>query len=125
MYGDVLRVIRSNLHCTLFFHFLFNLTRSCAALSRALRRSQHGQILINACCAILCLYLAFVISGFATNVPALCAISAALVHYFMLTYFMWTAAEAVFLYIQLVKVLGNKIKRFSLKAGLISWCKSS
>ena len=60
-------------------------------------------------------------AAYSKSVPALCGISAALVHYFMLVYFMWTAAEAVFLFIKLVKVLGNKINHFTLKAGLLSW----
>lgn len=62
------------------------------------------------------------VAGYTTSVPAMCGFSAALVHYFMLVYFMWTLAEAVFLYIKLVKVLGNNVNRFSLKAGLVSWC---
>ena len=74
-------------------------------------------------CALLCLYVVFVMSANATPVPALCGTSAALVHYFMLMYFMWTAAEAVFLYIKLVRILGKKIRRFTLKAVLVAWRK--
>ena len=92
-------------------------------LPRPLRRSEHGQVLINMSSALLCLYMVFLMAAYTTSVPALCGISAALVHYFMLVYFMWTAAEAVFLYMKLVKVLGSKVTWFPLKAGLVSWCK--
>eukprot|EP00731_Ephydatia_muelleri_P032625 Em0024g169a len=89
--------------------------------SKPLRKSEHGTVLINISCALLCLYIVFLMAAYSKSVPALCGISAALVHYFMLVYFMWTAAEAVFLFIKLVKVLGNKINHFTLKAGLLSW----
>eukprot|EP00731_Ephydatia_muelleri_P016507 Em0009g931a len=89
--------------------------------SKPLRKSEHGTVLINMSCALLCLYIVFLMAAYSKSVPALCGISAALVHYFMLVYFMWTAAEAVFLFIKLVKVLGNKINHFTLKAGLLSW----
>eukprot|EP00731_Ephydatia_muelleri_P011149 Em0006g43a len=86
-----------------------------------LRSSDHGQVMINMSCALLCLYVVFVMSANATPVPALCGTSAALVHYFMLVYFMWTAVEAVFLYIKLGRILGKKKRRFTLKAGLVAW----
>ena len=104
--------------------YIYNYVLHMSFLLRPLRRSEHGQLLINMSCALLCLYVVFLVAGYTTSVPAICGISAALVHYFMLVYFMCTAAEAVFLYIKLVKVMGNKVNRFPLKAGLVSWCKS-
>ena len=92
-------------------------------ICRPLRSSDHGQVMINMSCALLCLYVVFVMSANATPVPALCGTSAALVHYFMLVYFMWTAVEAVFLYIKLGRILGKKKRRFTLKAGLVAWRK--
>ena len=54
-----------------------------------------------------------------------CGFSSAFLHYFMLVYFGWTAAEALNLYFSLVKVFEAKtISRYPLKAGLIVWCKS-
>ena len=97
--------------------------KSISSLSRPLRRSEHGRVLINMSFALLCLYITFFIAATTQSIPALCGISAALVHYFMLVYFMWTATEAVFLYIKLVKILGRKINHFCFKFGLISWCK--
>ena len=53
----------------------------------------------------------------------LCGISAGLLHYFMLVFFCWTAAESVFLFLKLVKVMGGGISRYTLKAGVIAWGK--
>ena len=59
-----------------------------------------------------------------TTVPPLCGVVAALLQYFMLVFFGWTAVEAVFLYQKLVrKVLGQTSPRFVLKAAAIVWGK--
>ena len=58
-----------------------------------------------------------------TSVPALCGISAGLLHYFMLVFFSWTAVESVFLFMKLVKVVGGGIPKYTLKAGIIAWSK--
>ena len=65
----------------------------------------------------------FLISGHVTEVPVLCGISAGLLQYFMLVFFCWTAAESVFLFLKLVKVMGGEINRYTLKAGVIAWGK--
>ena len=69
------------------------------------------------------LYLTFLIGAHAAPEPALCGISAALLQYFLLVFFGWTAVEAVYLYRNLVQVLVSQIARFVLKAGLIAWSK--
>ena len=58
-----------------------------------------------------------------TNNKSLCGISAGLLHYFMLVFFSWTAAESVFLFMKLVKVMGTGISHFTLKAALLAWSK--
>jgi len=78
---------------------------------------------MNMSCSLAGFYIIFLIAGHAAPVAVLCGISAALLQYFMLVYFGWTAAEAVYLYIKLVKVLGPNIARYVLKAALIVWCK--
>ena len=51
-----------------------------------------------------------------------CGINSAILHYFMLAYFGWTAAEALNLYFSLVKVFEAKsISHYTVKAGLIIW----
>ena len=93
--------------------------------SRKLHGSIHGQILINLSIALMGLYIIFLIGGHVTSIPVLCGMSAALLHYFMLVFFGWTAAEAIYLYIKLVMVFGTQTleSKFTLKAGLVTWCK--
>lgn len=69
------------------------------------------------------LYVFFLISGHVTSIPPLCGISSALLQYFLLVFFGWTAVEAVWLYLKLVKVFGIQsfIATFSLKAGIPTW----
>ena len=90
---------------------------------RRLRRSEHGRILINLSVSLICLYVVFVIAGLVTSVEVLCGLVSALFQYFMLVFFGWTAAEAVFLYYNLAIVLGKPIEHFVLKAALVVWCK--
>ena len=70
-------------------------------------------------------YICFFISGHATFDPVLCGISSALLHYFLLVFFGWTAVEAVWLYLKLVKVFGiqSVTSKFTLKAGMPTWGK--
>ena len=90
---------------------------------RQLRNNQHDQILINMSISLDCLYLTFLIGASTAPIPALCGISAALLQYFLLVFFGWTAVEAIFLYRNLVQVLVSQIAKFVLKAGLIVWSK--
>ena len=89
---------------------------------RNLRKKEHEQILINLCFALMGMYLVFILGAHAAPIPVLCGISAALLQYFMLVFFSWTAVEAFFLYRKLVKVLGvREIRWLVLKIGLIVW----
>ena len=92
---------------------------------RNLRSSLHGQIILNLCFALLGLYLFFLIAAHVTTVPGLCGLVSALLHYFILVFFAWTAAEAVYLYIKLVKVMevDKYIRGYTWKAGLPAWSK--
>ena len=58
-----------------------------------------------------------------TTVPVLCGITSALLHYFMLVFFTWTAVETVWLYIKLVKIIGTQSleNKFMIKAGIPAW----
>jgi len=51
-------------------------------------------------------------------VPPLCGIIAALIHYFILVFFGWTAVEAVYLYTKLVIVLGKDLQQYTFKTAL-------
>jgi len=83
---------------------------------------------MNMSCSLAGFYIIFLIAGHAAPVAVLCGISAALLQYFMLVYFGWTAAEAINLYVKLVKVLGAirfLSSHYVLKAGLIVWRESN
>ena len=58
-----------------------------------------------------------------TTVPVLCGITSALLHYFMVVFFTWTAVETVWLYIKLVKIIGTQSleNKFMIKAGIPAW----
>ena len=89
---------------------------------RSLRKKEHEQILINICFALMGMYLAFILGANTASSPVLCGISAALLQYFMLVFFSWTAAETFYLYRKSVTVLGVKeISCLVLKIGLIVW----
>lgn len=75
--------------------------------------------------SLIGLYVIFFIGGYVTDVPALCGLSSALLHYFILVFFAWTAVEAVWLYLKLVKIFGlhSIEQRFITLTSLIAWCK--
>ena len=90
---------------------------------RKLRLSNHGQLLLNLCFALLGLYISFIFSIHSSDVPPLCAIVSIMLHYFMLVVFMVMAAEAVNGYMKLVVVLGHNISHYVIKATVICWGK--
>ena len=92
---------------------------------RKLRLSDHGQLLLSLCCALLGLYIFFIFAIHSTAVTELCMLVAALLQYFFLVTFMAMAAEAINLYMKLVVVLGSKISRYSLKAAIVCWGKKN
>jgi hypothetical protein len=71
------------------------------------------------------LYIFFLIGGHVTSIPVLCGFSAALLHYLVLVFFAWTAVDAIWLYIKLVKVFGTQSceNHFILKSGIPAWSK--
>lgn len=90
-------------------------------LCRKLRRSDHGQLLLNLCFALVGLYLSYILSLHSPAVKPLCAIASLLLQYFLLVSFCAMATEALNLYIKLVIVLGKGIHYYVLKAALFSW----
>ena len=92
-------------------------------ICRKLHASEHGKLLINTSISLLLLYVVFVIAGLVTSVEALSGLVSALFQYSMLVFFGCTVAETVFLYHQLVIIIGKPIDHFARKATLIVWCK--
>ena len=113
---------RQIMHHKLIADLCTLLNFECTFNFRSLRKKEHEQILINICFALMGMYLAFILGANAAYSPVLCGISAALLQYFMLVFFSWTAAEAFYLYRKLVTVLGVKeISCLVLKIGLVVW----
>ena len=86
-------------------------------------------MLLNLCVALLGLYIAFLISTSAESLRSTqegrntCGLFSALLHYFMLAYFFWTAAEAFFLFLKLVKVQRGSMSAYIYAAMAICWSK--
>ena len=92
-------------------------------MHRELRRSEHGKILINLSVSLICLYVVFVIAGLVTSVEVLCGLVSALFQYFMLVFFGWTAAEAVYL---LCSLFDKRLKPTAIPIfAMVVWCKYS
>ena len=92
---------------------------------RYLRTSTHGQILISMCSSLIGMYV-MVIIGKVTEVLPFCGISSALLQYFLLVFFSWTAVEAVWLYFKLIHKKFFQCKserRFLTISYLLSWGK--
>ena len=77
------------------------------------------------CFAFLALLVSFTISGNVTSPPELCKFFSALLHYLLLVYFFWTAAEARYLHYKLVEVFNNSwiIRNYTLISMPICWSK--
>ena len=90
-------------------------------LHRKLHSSDHGQLLLNLCFALLGLYMTFIMAIHSPPVPGLCAAVGALQQYFFLVTFMLMAAEAISLYTKLVVVLGSITDNFVQKSLIVSW----
>ena len=122
-YCDYLYSIKVSIHNT---YTLMHFTYVLSSAQRKLRISTPGQLLINLSLSLMGIYMFFIIGGLVSGVQVICEINSALLHYFMLVYFGWTAAECINLYFKLVKVLGEVplvSEHYVLKAGLIIWCK--
>ena len=106
---------------TIFFSFYFD--HAISDVARKLRSTPHSQIILNMSISLAGVYIFFLIGGHVTGVPVLCGFSAAFLHYFMLVFFAWTAVEAIWLYMKLVKVFGTHSheKFYIFKSGIPAW----
>ena len=93
-----------------------------------MKRTQ-GKTLINMCIALIGVYVTYLIAGHAKSIRSvngghiICAFFGALLYYFMLVYFMWTAIEAVDLYRKVVRVFSKGSKYFIICSIIIGWSK--
>lgn len=78
-------------------------------------------MLLNLCFGLMGLYLTFVLAIHSSATPALCALVAALLQYFLLVVFLASACQAINLYMKLVIVVGRTISNFALKSTIATW----
>ena len=93
--------------------------------SRKLRSRIYGRVLLNSYIALLGFHFVFVaasLKGTAQLSDVMCGIFSALLHYFMLVYFFWTAAELLLIYLEL-EVFEIDTSHYALKAAIVSYSK--
>ena len=82
------------------------------------------KILISLCSSLLALLVVFLVGIERTKNSVICHIVAALLHYFMLTTFIWMAVEALNLYRMFVTVFRKGSRsRFFMIASTVAWGK--
>ena len=103
-------------------------------MHRKLRDDVSSQLLLNLTVSLIGLYVVFItagnilVYGKSTTTEVLCGINSALIQYFLLVYFGWTAAEAVQIYYwKILKAvtgegLTQHLGHYVLKVALIVWC---
>jgi len=82
----------------------------------------YGRVLLNSYIALLGFNILFVTASVPLPNVA-CGIFSALLHYFMLVYFFWTAAELLLLHLELVNIFEIDTTHYDLKAAIVSWSK--
>ena len=99
---------------------------------RKLRDRKPNQILLSLCCALLGLYVVFIVmisvdtERHVTELsPLPCAILAAFLQYFILAAIFWMAVEGYNMHNLLVLVRNYYLPRFMKKASLVAWGKIS
>ena len=91
---------------------------------RKLHAHVFGQMLLHMCVSLFGLYASFLVAqqgAHYTTIPGFCFATSAVLQYFMLVYFFWTAVEAVHLYLKLVRVFGADVRHYVLWASIIAW----
>ena len=94
-------------------------------VSRSSGSKTPQKILICLSFTLLCLYVVFVVGIGQTDESIVCAIIAALLHYWTLSSVCWMGVQAVNMYFKLVKILpsGYENPHFMLMASLAAWGK--
>ena len=97
---------------------------SIVLVFRELNKRLAPKILISLCSSLLALLVVFLVGIERTKNSLVCHTVAALLHYFMLTTFIWMAVEAVNLYRMLVTVFrkGSRSKFFA-AVSAVAWGK--
>ncbi|XP_065193055.1 fibrillin-2-like [Sycon ciliatum] len=91
------------------------------ATFKKLRASLHQRLMFGLCTTLLTIMILFIAGIRATSNRAACQSVAIIMHYLLLSAFLWMSAEATLLYTQLVKVFGGTPAWFA-KAVLATVC---
>ena len=83
-------------------------------------KKDHAHLLLGRCLSLLGLFCVFIGGSYAADIPPLCGLLSALLHYFFLTSLFIMASTAVDLYLKLVVVLGG-IRNIIIMANIVSW----
>ncbi|XP_046839049.1 uncharacterized protein LOC124433295 [Xenia sp. Carnegie-2017] len=120
VHGDILQLL-SYLGCGLSILGL-TLTIFTYSFFRRLRKELAAKILIQLCVALLCVLVVFIVGIERSRVGRFgCFIVAGLLHYFILSAFLWMLIEARFMYLAFVKVWTQHGEHELLKCSFIAW----
>ncbi|CAL1531612.1 unnamed protein product [Lymnaea stagnalis] len=86
-----------------------------------LRRGQHQQTLFQLCLALLMSWIVFLSGVTQTSSHAGCIVVAVLLHYLILSSFMWMLMEALLQYLLFVKVMNTYVTHYMLKTSIPAW----
>ena len=91
---------------------------------RKLRHMTHSRMLVQLCLSLVLLWVVFLVAMHKAHgnfSDALCGIFSALLQYFMLVFFAWTACQAFFLCLKIVKVFYREPRFFYLELFAVAW----
>ena len=78
---------------------------------------------MNLCAAYGCLLIVFILGASRTESKSGCQAVAALIQYFLLSVFAWSAVEAFYSHRGLVRPMAAEISKFIWKAMVLAWGK--
>ena len=108
-----------------FFKFCFSIFFTLS--NRKLRTHYSQKCIFNLALALLSMYVIFVLNASLSQAKVIsttnvaCILFAALLHYSILTSFMWMFIMGVIQYIMFVKIYPSYLADFTVKACLICW----
>ena len=83
-------------------------------------------MLVNTCAALIGVYSSFLLAIHGETyrqggAVEFCYVVSAVLQYFLLAYFLWTALEAFHICLKLVKVFGSDIRNYVTISSIIAW----
>eukprot|EP00794_Sanderia_malayensis_P006576 gene6576-7319_t len=97
------------------------LTMITVALFGKIRKLLPPKILMGLSLSLSATFLVFVFGVDKSSNRIVCRVLAAVLHYFVLSTFMWNVVEGINLYLSFVRVYNNYVQRFMIKACLLAY----